>query len=232
MKLPLAIFLSAALAGSASVVVAAPGIDAPINKREAAAAWSAEGLRPVGNTRLDLVYARGDADLSVYRSVHLAPVDVAFQHQWERRLLSNTGTRIRPTELSQIKQDVADAVHDQVARELAKGGLQVVDTGGPGVVEIELRVVELYLNAPDLPTVNLTRNYARSFGEMTLVAELRDGGSGALLMRSLDRTLGRDFGQFRRFTRVENSMEVGSVASDWARALRKELDLAKPISQS
>jgi hypothetical protein len=178
------------------------------------------------------VYARGDVDLSAYRKVRLAPVRVAFQHDWQRRLVSNTGSRIRPTDLSRLEQDIAGEVREEVARELSRGGLQVVEASGPGVLDIDLRVVEVYLNAPDLPTANITRNYARSFGEMTLVAELRDGASGAVLMRSLDRQMGSDFGRFRRFTRIENAMEVGSAASAWARALRRQLDLAKPISQT
>jgi hypothetical protein len=215
-------FLSAALAASAQAASTDSAL-APTTKREAAAAWSAEGLRPLAIQGLDLSYIRPGARLSGYRQVRIAPVEVQFQRQWQRYMVSNTGTRIRARDVSAIRRDLALVVREQVARELSRGGLEVVDHAGPGVLDIDLQVADLYLNVPDLPTANITRSYTRSFGELTLVATLRDGGDGGLLMRSLDRTVGSDLGRFQRTTRVENTMDVGMAAANWARALRRQL---------
>ena len=70
---------------------------------------------------------------------------------------------------------MADVVDREIRREFEQGGWRVVDTAGAGVLELEVRVVALYLNA----------------------------------------------------TRVENTREVGMVASSWARALRRQLTLAR-----
>ena len=82
-------------------------------------------------------------------------------------------------------------------------------------------------DAPDLPAPGMTRSYARSFGRLTLVAELRDSASGAIVMRLLDHVDGHDHATFVHTTRVENTREVGLVASEWARTLRRQLELAR-----
>ena len=223
---------TALLVAGASMVVASPTPSAATTKRLAAAEWARDGLQPVKVKGLDLVYARPGALHAAYSKVRLAPISVEFQRNWERNAAIATGTRIRLRDITRIRNDIAQVVREEVVRGLARGGYQVVDVAGADVLEIDLRVAEVYLNAPDLPTVNFTRNYTRSFGEMTLIAELRDPASGAAVMRILDRTVGRDYGMFRFTTRVENSAEVGMAAHAWARKLSRELDLARGIGQS
>ncbi len=48
-------------------------------------------------------------------------------------------------------------------------------------------------------------------------------------MRILDRSEGRDYGVLRWTTQVENTMEARNIANAWARALRRQLDLARGI---
>ena len=60
-----------------------------------------------------------------------------------------------------------------------------------------------------------------------MVANLRDSGTGVMVMRVLDRVQGHDHQTFERVTRVRNAHEVGIATSDWARALRRQLELAR-----
>jgi hypothetical protein len=62
---------------------------------------------------------------------------------------------------------------------------------------------------------------------MTLVAELRDSGTGDIIMRVFDRTLAHESYRPQRITSVDNAAEARSAAVGWAKALRNELDLAK-----
>lgn len=202
---------------------------APTTRREAAAQWSEDGLRKVEARGLDLAYARPGADLSVYHKVLVKPVSVAFRRNWERDMAIATGTRIRASDTQRIRDELAQIVRDEVAGELAKGGYQVVEAPGEDVLELDLSVVELQLNAPDLPTPGVVRSYTVSFGEMTLIADLHDSATGQTVMRILDHDTGRDFGVLRYTTRVENAREMRITANAWARALRKQLDLAKRI---
>lgn len=222
------IALIAAASLVAGAAIANPPSD-PTTKRAAANAWSDDGLQQKRVKGFDLVYVRPGAPLSGYRKVLINPVSVAFRRDWERRAAIPTGTRIPSSDALRIKDDLARVVHDEVVRELGKSGYTLVSAPGDDVLEINVRVAELYLNAPDIQTATPSRSYTMSFGEMTLIAELRDSTSGATVMRILDRTMGRDLGILRLTTRVENAAEVGLAASAWARVLRRELDLARDI---
>jgi hypothetical protein len=175
---------------------------------------------------LDLVYVKPGADLSVYRRIWLRPVQVSFQRDWARAQERATGSRVRPRDLQKIRDDLSTVVRAEVMRELGNDGYAFADAPGEDVLELEVRVTELYLNSADLPSANMVRNYTMSFGRMNLVADLRDSVTGDAVMRILDRTLGRDYGFLRFTTRVENTREVGIAAQDWARVLSRQLTLA------
>jgi hypothetical protein len=203
----------------------------PSTRREAEAQWSQAGLQRVDMRGMDVAYVRPGANLAQYRSVLLRPVSISFQRNWERSIADSSGSRIPARDLQHVVDDLSTAVHAQVARELERGGYTLADAPGPDVLEIDLRVTELFLNAPDLPSAAQTRSYTQNFGEMNLVADLRDSQSGEVLMSVLDRNLGRDFNQFRRTTRVENAHEVGLAAQSWAGVVRRQLELARASGQ-
>ena len=216
------------LAG-AGPALAGPHADEATTKSQAQTQWSEEGLQRLKVSGLDLVYARPGATLAGYTKVLVNPVSVAFQHDWERSMERTPGSIVRPEDMKRIRDELAGIVRGEIVKELGKGGYQLVDSAGVGVLEINPRVTELWINAPDLPTAGITRRYTMSFGRMTLIVDLRDAMTGETVMRILDRSLGRDYGELRWTTRVENAMQAQLVANGWARALRKELDLARGI---
>lgn len=226
--LPSAAIVLLALGAASQAVASAPSVaDGPGTRDEAATAWRAEGMQVLEVRGMDVAYLQPGASLQAYHGVLVKPVAVSFQKNWARSAAIPTGTRVYPRDADRIRDDLAGIVNSEIKREFDKGGWRVVDTAGEGVLEVEVRVVDLYLNAPDLPTPGITRSYARSFGHLTLVAQLRDSASGAIVMRLLDHVDGHDHATFVRTTRVENTREVGIVASGWARALRRQLELAR-----
>lgn len=225
------LFSACLLAGSGSAVAQAQA-STPTTKKQAAAEWSEDGLQRVKAAGLDLAYSRPGATLAGYTKVQVSPVSVAFQRNWQRTVETSAGTRVRPADLQRIRERLAVIVREEIVRELGKGGYQVVDAAGEDVLAINLRVAELYINAPDLPTAGIVRNYTMSFGGMTMIAELSDSTTGATIMRILDHSEGRDYGVLRWTTEVDNTMEARHIANVWARALRRELDLAKGIGAS
>lgn len=229
MKKNLIALLSACLLASSGLAIAQAPSDAPTTKKQAAAEWSEDGLQRVKATGLDLVYARPGATLAGYTKVQVSPVSVAFQRNWQRTMETRTGTRVQPGDLQRIREQLAIIVREEIVRELGKGGYQVVDAPGEDVLAVNLRVAELYINAPDLPTAGIVRNYTMSFGGMTMIAELSDSTTGSTVMRILDHSEGRDYGVLRWTTQVENTMEARNIANAWARALHRELDAAKGI---
>lgn len=197
----------------------------PTTKRQAAAEWSEDGLQKTEVKGLDLVYKRPDASLAGYTKVLLKPASVSFRRNWERTAAD--GRRIRSEDAQRIKDGLATLLHDEMAKELASGGYAVVESTGDDVLEVGVSIVDLYITAPDVPTASMTRTYALSVGEMTMIAELRDSASSDLIARIYDHAAGREFGRMRFITRVDNVAEARSAASAWARALRNQLDLAR-----
>lgn len=198
------------------------------DRQQTAAQWSEDGLRQIKVRDLDLVYLRPGARLADFHKLSIVPVSVAFGRNWERRADSLIGSRIRAgdRDTRKLREDLARVVRDEVARELRKSRFQIVDGPGDDVLELEVRVTDLFLNAPNLPSPAIEHTYTVSFGEMTLVADLRDASSGQSVMRILDRRIGRNFGELRITTAVENAAEVRVAANAWARAVRRQLEMA------
>jgi hypothetical protein len=71
------------------------------------------------------------------------------------------------------------------------------------------------------------RNYVLKAGEATLVAELRDSQTGALLARIVDRREMREYPEFQLASDVMNSAEARDLVGLWSRVLRRYLDAAR-----
>jgi hypothetical protein len=228
MSKPLAILLAAALLSATSALAQT----APTTARNANAQWSEEGLEPINVRGLDVVFAKPGATLAGYERIELTPISVEFRRNWERQA-AGTGTRarVRPADVQRIRDRLSQLVETTVVEELAAGGFEMADGPGEDVLTVQMSIVNLNINAPDLPSSGNVRVYTTSVGEMTLVAELRDSSSGELIMRILDRRVGRDTLQPQFTTRVNNVSEARQAARAWAQALRRGLESARALGE-
>ena len=211
----------------ASIASAQSGDNVPKSRSEAASVWSEEGLSKVSVKGLDVVYAKPGATLAGYDKFMLRPISVAFQRDWERQSAPGTRTPIKAKDAQRIKDRLSALVREEVVKQLNEGGYKLVETPGPDVLDVAMSIVNLDVNAPDIKTAGRVETYALSAGEMTLVADLRDSASGDIVMRVFDRTQAREYFHPQRITSVDNAAEARTAASAWAKALRKELDLAR-----
>jgi hypothetical protein len=202
---------------------------ASTSKGDVADAWSEGGLQKVTVKGLDVVYAKPGASLGGYSKFLLGPISVAFHRDWEKQTMAVSKMRISAADSQRIKDRLATAVREEVVKQLGEGGYQLVDTAGDDVLEVNMAIVNLKVNAPDVPAAGRANTYALSAGEMTLVAELRDSSSGDIIARVFDRTLARESFRAQRITSADNEVEARAAAAGWAKALRSELDLAKGI---
>ena len=226
-KLTVVLGLACTLAGSAAWAQA--DRELPSTRREAAREWSEDGLEKVKVKGLDVVFARPGASLAGYERVLLRPAVVSFRHDWGRTSMAGGAYRIRPSDTQRIKERLAGLLHEQLAAELAEGGYRLVDEPGDDVLEVGLSIRDLHIAAPDVRTSYPVDTYALSAGEMTLVAELRDSVSGDIAMRIYDRAMAHEHPWPRRITNVENQAEARAMTRAWARALRRQLDLARGV---
>jgi hypothetical protein len=191
------------------------------------AAMSMDGLVPFKTKDLDLAYTRPGATLSAYKKVMLDPVEVAFHKDWNPE---RTGSRLKlsATERENIRTGVAKVVEEEFARTLsAKNAYPIVKEAGPDVLRVRVKIMNLYANAPDTAAAGRSRTFVVSAGEMTLLMELYDSETGAILARIVDRQEARSTGQMQLSNSVTNAGEAAQIANGWARLLKKGLDKAR-----
>jgi len=185
----------------------------------------AEGLIEMKVPGLQSVHMRPGARLDRYDKVMLDPIEVAFSKSWDPR---PGGTQITAEEKQRIQTGLERVLREAFAKELAATHrYSITDTPGEDVLRVKAEIRDLYINAPDLQRAGITHSYTRSVGEMTLVAELRDSPSGALIARVIDRARDPEKPWLELTTSVDNVAAAQRAASEWARILRKQLDAAQ-----
>lgn len=200
------------------------------SKRDFEEATSADGLEKIKVKNIDLAYVRPGATLAEYTKVMIEPVRVAFRKDFDPQQ-SRSRTRLTTDELEKIRTDVGKVVQEQFVRELAKGSYVTAAAAGPDVLQVRAEIVDLYVNAPDTLEPGRSRTYTMSAGEMTLVLQLADSETGAVLARAYDRHEARGTGALTWTNSVTNRAEAERAAASWARILRERLDAARGIGK-
>jgi len=184
----------------------------------------AEGLVEVKVAGLQNVHIRPGARLDRYDKVMLDPIEVAFSKSWHPR---PGGQAVTAQEKARIQNGLERVLREAFGKELAATHrYSLTDAPGDDVLRVKAEIRDLYINAPDLQRAGIMRSYTRSVGEMTLVAELRDSPSGALIARVIDRVMDPESPWLELTTSVDNAAAAQRAAAEWARILRKQLDAA------
>lgn len=225
MNKTLVLFLATTLAWSNGATAEEP----PVSRKQADAEWSQDGLQKTKVKGLDLVYVRPGASLAGYQRIRLEPVTVAFQRNFGKHGSYADRRRIDARDMQRIRDRLTAELQAVVTEDLARAGYALADAPGDDVLSVQLSVVNLYVNAPDLDTPGRVDVYTTSTGEMTLVAELADSNSGETLVRVYDRRADADSMQLELTTRVDNASEARRAAHAWAKALIRALDEAKKV---
>lgn len=186
-------------------------------------AVSHDGLKLATSKNVDVIYIREGATLAGYRKVMLDPVQVAFDKSWSKERRD-----VDADERERIRNGLAEEFRQVFTEELeASGGYEVVATAGPDVLRVTAAIVDLYVSAPDVASAGRSKTYTVSAGRMTLIAELRDTESGAILARVADRKEASNAVSLQWTTRVTNTADARRILRRWAGALRKGLDSAR-----
>jgi len=203
-------FLAGALTLALAACVIAP--DAPVT--------TPDGLVKLRNSRVDSVYAAPGASLARYQRIMLESVDVAFRQDWQAR---HPG--ISPDEVAMIRHGAASIFRTEFAGELQRGGYTLATAPGPDVLRVSASIVDL-----DFVTTGQSGaagSYLVTAADMSLLAELRDSQSGAMLARVADRNRGRNVGNLQVADQASYSAEARASFTHWASLLREALDAAR-----
>ena len=191
-----------------------------------------DGLVEVKSKRLDAAFLAPGADFRQYTKLMVDPTQTAFHKDWIKNMNDRRDiSRMVDSEQSQEMLEAAKTNFAEVFHEVfTKAGYAIVDKPGPDVLRITPGVVNLYVNAPDVMSAGRSRTYTANAGEATMVLELRDSQSNALLARVLDRRETRESVGMQMTNSVTNKSDFRLLFKSWASGCVKGLETLKSVS--
>jgi len=190
------------------------------------AGMSFDGLYPVKGGTADHAWARQGVDISQYSKIMLQGVGIEYRPGGEtgRLYRPNSGDDHYEISASQ-KERFEELVRSKFLEELGKiEHFTIVNEPGPDVLLIRGGLLDVVSYVPPDP-MGRTEIYLSRVGEATLVLEIRDSVSDAILVRAVDRRAAEDLASgFTKSNRVQNTSEVRRMVQIWARLLRDRLD--------
>ena len=182
-----------------------------------------DGLVRVISKQVDTLYAVRGVSLAPYKRVMLDTVDLAFKLDWQQR-----HPEVSASEVTRIRSQGA-AVFNEIFTTALSGnnGYPITTEPAPDVLRITASISELDVSSTPGAAGTTQQKYVVSPADLTLLMELRDSQSGALLARAIDREKGRASGNLQVVGSVENSAEARRALEMWAGLLRNALDGAR-----
>ncbi len=185
-----------------------------------------DGLHKVKGSRADEAWARPGLDLSGYSKIMLQGAGIEYRpggetgRAWRARA-GGGPYEVTENQKQRLRTVLAAAFRDELGK---SDRFTLVEEPGPDVLLIRGALLDVVSYVPPEPIGRLDI-FLSSVGEATLVLEIRDSISNAILVRAVDRKAAGDIGgTLKRSNRVTNAAEVRRLAKRWASALRKGLD--------
>lgn len=184
-----------------------------------------DGLYPVSNAIADGVWVRPDIDLSGYTKLMPQSAGVRYRPVKEVRsttaMSRNDAFPISESNRARIQEIFRDAFDLELAR---VDGFEIADAPGPDVLLVRGALIDVVSSVPPQP-IGRGDIYISSVGEATLLIELLDAQSGAVLVRAIDRRAAQPIGdQMIWSSPASNIGEVRRLASAWARWVRSGIE--------
>jgi hypothetical protein len=191
-----------------------------------------DGLVQVKPKRMDAAYLLPGADFRPYTRLMIDPTEVAFQKDWQKRINDSRrlSDRVDDEEAQKILAAARTNFDDVFAEAFAAAGYTIVKEPAPDVLRISTAVVNLYINAPDTMSAGRSYSFTTEAGEATLVLEVRDSMTNALMGRVLDRRETQGGAGMQVTTRVTNQSEFRALFRRWASIAAKGLEELKSHS--
>jgi hypothetical protein len=192
-----------------------------------------DGLVQVDSKKLDAVFLMPGEDFRPYTKVIIDPAEVAFKKNWMRDINSQrrgVSGQVTQEDAEEIMAAARTNFADVFAEEFRKGGYTVVQTPGPDVLRLRPGIFDLYITAPDTMSPGRTRTFTVEAGEATLIIEVRDSTTLALLGRAVDRRSTRNSGSLTYTNSVTNLADFRDLFRQWARITVSGLNHLKELS--
>jgi hypothetical protein len=173
------------------------------------------------------------ADFRAYSKVILDPTQIAFKKNWKRDYNSTTtglSSRINDSDIEKAIANGGQAASQIFNQTFAAGGYAIVTEPGADVLRVRTAVINLSVSAPDMGSAGRSRTYSNSAGSATLVVEVADSVSGAILGRAVDSRVAGDYSYMINRNSMTNRSDFAAVAKTWAKQCVGGLDELKRLS--
>ena len=215
------------LASFAAIMIAGCATPPPTVDTSAEAEMTFDGLFPVRDSRADQAWARPDVDLTQYSKVMLQSIGIEYRPGGESGRTLSSRSSGGPYEVTEEQKDrFEELMRETFLDELGKSEhFTIVSEPGPDVLLIRGGLLDVVSYVPPDPVGVRSDIYLSRVGEATIVIELRDSITEAILARAVDRRAAEQMtGAWQASNRVTNATEVRRMARTWARLLRERLD--------
>lgn len=184
-----------------------------------------DGLNPVIGGPMDQAWARSDFDISTYSKVMVQGAGVEFRPGGETRrgraLAPNGHYAVTVEQKERFREQMGVAFLEELSRSEV---FTIVEEAGPDVLLIQGGLLDVISFVPQDP-IGRGDIFLSRVGEATLVLEVRDSVSEAILLRAVDRRAAEQAGsQLSNSNSVTNSSEFRRLARRWASLLREGLE--------
>ncbi len=186
-----------------------------------------DGLELVPDTRLGLVYADPDADLSGYDRLLLMDAQVSFRKNWQRDTNQFGLYNISAQDMENIKQEVTNLFREIFTTELENSGHVLTPEQADDVLIVRPVIMDLDVTSPSTRRATESRNLSETAGNMTLYLELRDSMTGDILIKAMDFQFDRTVVTPYMRDSTRNEKAARKILGNWAEVLSKGLDEAK-----
>jgi len=174
---------------------------------------------------MDLAWARADFDITKYSKIKLEDAEIEYRPGGEKRQFRDLGPTghyyVTPRQKERFEEQMSNTFREELAK---SEHFTIVEEAGPDVLLIRGGLYDVVSYVPP-DTTGRSEIFISRIGEATLVFELRDSESDAILLRAIDRRAAQQVGgRLSNSNTVTNSSEFRRVAREWATILREGLD--------
>lgn len=185
-----------------------------------------DGLHRIPDTKLQLIYALPDTDLSQFTRIFLMQPSVNFVNGYLRaHNQRNPRSRLTESDLDDMRTALAQIFVEEFTDELQNNaGYVMVDGVAADVLAVRPAILDLDVIAPE--TSPNERSAVASVGSMTLYMELIDSVSGDIMVKAMDHQFDRTRARINVRNRDRNEAAARQIVRQWAVILREGLDEA------
>ena len=213
---------------AAAMLVAA----SPLLAQSQATETNWDGLVRVRSDKIELVYLAPEADFRPYTKVMLDPSEMAMEKNWlrdQRRDSISLGGQVSERDVVRALDRGKEQFDEYFAEAYTRAGFTVATEPAADVLRVSAGVFDIDVVAPDVASAARSRTYSEEAGAGTLVIEVRDSVTNALLGRAVERRIAGDNGPWIR-NAATNRNDFDQLFRRWAEASANGLTELKALS--